>query len=712
VLRVAIVTETYHPVVGGGETQARALARGLTRLGATAMVITRRSSDELAEAEIVDGVPVYRLGPTGRNHLNKWGLLFSAFPALLRHAHSYDVIFVSGFRILGLPAILAGKLLGRPVFLKADSVGEMSGEFFAAGLRKIGLSLSSFPFRLFLALRDFVLRRGERFVAISTPLREELIQGGIAAEKIRSIPNSVDTDRFCPVDAATRQRLRHELGLPEQRDIAVFTGRLVGYKGLPGLLRVWKKIVASRSDVLLLLVGDGGMDIHDCETSLRSFVAEHELESHVRFAGSVDDVERYLQAADLFVFPTENEAFGISLIEAMSCALPAVTTAAGGVVDVATDDHDALCIPAGDDEALQAGLERLLSDRALGRRLGAAARATARRRFSEQGVVGEFAGLFAGTEEQVDEDEPEPRRLDDPLLRDLTERPRPIIEDISVVIPTLGREILESSLAWIACGEAWPAEVIVVDQGTNETAATLLARLARVGLRTRHIRSSRRGRSVGLNLGFAALTTRFVAVTDDDCFVAPDWLSIMRQRLEDATLSIVSGRVEAAGWDDNVAVVTDRRPAVYRRPRLSFDAMSGGNMGTSREVLERVGPFDEHATVQLSEDGEWCYRALRAGVAVIYAPELLLWHYGWRGAAERGEQYRAYARSHGGFYGKYLRQGDLFIALRAAIHLLRAARRWLFGLLRGKPDQARRGRAYLFGLPRGILAGMRRKRDA
>ncbi len=174
-------------------------------------------------------------------------------------------------------------------------------------------------------------------------------------------------------------------------------------------------------------------------------------------------------------------------------------------------------------------------------------------------------------------------------------------------------------------------------------------------------------------------------------------------------MSVVSGRVEPLGDEDNVAVVTSRVARTYRRPRLTFDLMSGGNMGTSMDVIRRVGLYDEDPRLRLAEDCEWSYRALRASVPLSYAPEVSLRHYGWRDAGERVEQYRAYARSHGGFYGKYIRRGDLFIALRASLHLLRCLKRWIAGTFTGNREDALRGKAYLLSLLPGIRNGMRRR---
>jgi glycosyltransferase involved in cell wall biosynthesis len=215
----------------------------------------------------------------------------------------------------------------------------------------------------------------------------------VDAEAIERIPNCVDTVRFHPATAEEKQRLRRRLGLPADRRIVVFTGRLVSYKGLPLLLKVWRDLQTSRPDTLLLLVGGGGMDIHNCEDELRSFVREHDLGRGVAFSGEVDNVQAHLQASDFFVFPTENEAFGISLIEAMACGLPAVSTTVGGVADILIHEENGLAVAAGDATGLRSALDRLLSDAELAERLAASARRSAVEDYSVERVVELYARL-------------------------------------------------------------------------------------------------------------------------------------------------------------------------------------------------------------------------------------------------------------------------------------------------------------------------------
>jgi GT2 family glycosyltransferase len=289
-------------------------------------------------------------------------------------------------------------------------------------------------------------------------------------------------------------------------------------------------------------------------------------------------------------------------------------------------------------------------------------------------------------------------------------RPRQVLEDVTVVIPTLGRPILEESLNRIASGTAWPAKVIVVDQSSSSVIAGWLAGLSSFGLNAEHVPSSQRGRAAAVNRGIERVQSRFVAVTDDDCFVEPDWLEKMAAKLRENPDAIISGRVESAGDEPVLVIVESLKPAVQRRPSLKHDLMCGGNMGVAVDVIQVVGSLDEDPCLRTAEDGEWSYRALKAKVPIIYAPDVVVQHFGWRDENQRMIQYKDYARSHGGFYGKYLRQGDWFITLRVMIHYLRACRRWIHGLVTGRPEIANYGRAYVIGLLPGIIAGMRRRK--
>jgi hypothetical protein len=289
--------------------------------------------------------------------------------------------------------------------------------------------------------------------------------------------------------------------------------------------------------------------------------------------------------------------------------------------------------------------------------------------------------------------------------------PRPVLDDITVVIPTLGRPILEECLWWIASGSAWPGGVIVVDQGMDSMVEGWVEALRAVGIGAVYVPSSQHGRSAGINRGLERVITRFVAITDDDCFVGSDWLRSMQARLLQQPDEIVTGRVDQAG-DEEVAfsVVTARNFRRYERPQLKAHPFIGGNAGLGMDLVQRIGPFDEHPCLQCAEDNDYGYRALRLGIPIVYDPDIVLYHYHWRDAGQRAARYVDYARSQGGFYGTHMRWGNWIIWQQAARDLVRGPVRWMRGAIRRDQDMVARGRADTLGLLPGIVDGLKRKR--
>jgi len=298
--------------------------------------------------------------------------------------------------------------------------------------------------------------------------------------------------------------------------------------------------------------------------------------------------------------------------------------------------------------------------------------------------------------------------MDRPMTPLNTDRePRPILADISVVIPTLGRAILQQSLEHILSGSAWPRSIIVVDQGQKEEISRWLAQIRELQIDARYIPSTERGKSAALNRGIAEVTTPFFAVIDDDCFADPGWLATAHGHLSSHPDSIVTGPALPTGTEPTVAAVTSAAATVSRRPGLFIDPFCGSNMAVGLASAHKVGPFDDAQCLHAAaEDLDWSYRALKRGIPIIYAPDVIVEHFGWRDADQRRERYQAYARSHGCFYGKHLRQWDWRIGVRVIIHYARAMRTLIKGTLNRDGDQVDMARAYLAGLAPGIRAGI------
>jgi GT2 family glycosyltransferase len=282
------------------------------------------------------------------------------------------------------------------------------------------------------------------------------------------------------------------------------------------------------------------------------------------------------------------------------------------------------------------------------------------------------------------------------------------LDDVTLVIPTLGRPVLRDCIQSVLDGDAWPARLIVVDQGDNGEVTGWLADASTSGLEITHIQSRRRGTAAATNDGIDSTASRFLAVTHDDCRVARDWLVRLRERLDESPAAIITGRVNpeegAPGYTPSI--MTSDEEAVYSRPLLDRDPLFPANMAFSMETARRNGRFNEDSRMKFAEDAEWSYRALKGGIPIIYAPEAIVEHRDWRTAEQISLTYKRYASSQGGFYGIYLREGDPFIALRAAFDILRGPWIWAKGRITGNTELVVIGKAYMVALLPGIFAGL------
>lgn len=393
--RVLFLTESFHPVLGGGENHIRMLAGRLTKRGLGALVLTRRGERDWPRDELLDGVRVVRVPPSGPGRLGKYAMVPGVVWALVSRRADYDVIVVRGGRVLGLPGILAAWALGKRFVMQPEVTGELSGDIYTWGT-PLHQPWVRRAIRALVVPRNFVLRRADAFVAISRPIREEMVAAGVAPDRVALIPHGVDTHRFRPAEVEERVSLRRRLGLAAEGGLVVYTGRLLRGKGVEVLLDAFERVIDQRRESRLVIVGDGGSQALSVESALRERAAAGPLATRVAFAGRVDNVEDYLRAADVFAFPSFFEAMPLSVLEAAACGLASVASAVGGIVDVIEDSRSGVLLPPGDAGALAEALTSLLGDAGRREALGAAARQRAVALFDLEASVERYGALFEG----------------------------------------------------------------------------------------------------------------------------------------------------------------------------------------------------------------------------------------------------------------------------------------------------------------------------
>lgn len=391
--RILFLTESFHPVLGGGEQHIRSLGARLAASGMPATVVTRRGDDAWPAEETLDGIRIRRVPPPGPGRTGKYLMVPAALAALVRERRAFDVLVVRGTRILGLAGLFVGRALGKGVVLQPELNGEMSGEIYTWGTRYAEGPVA-WAVRWATIVRNLWLRDGDAFVAMSHRIREEFLAAGVPSERIALLPHGVDTERFRPATAGERAALRARLGLPPEALVVTYTGRLLRGKGLETLVAAFERAAAREPRAHLVLVGSGAGQALSVEDELRQRVRDGGVEPRVTFAGRVDAVEDWLRASDVFAFPSIFEALGISLVEAAACGLPCVGSRTGGIVDVIEDGQTGRLVPPGDTDALAAALGDLLADPARRAAMGQAARRVALRRFDVLDSLERYRSLF------------------------------------------------------------------------------------------------------------------------------------------------------------------------------------------------------------------------------------------------------------------------------------------------------------------------------
>ena len=209
-------------------------------------------------------------------------------------------------------------------------------------------------------------------------MRDDLRQRGITT-RIEVIPHGVDLERFRPGSvppgfAPARQRL----GLDATSEMILFVGPLTERKGLDNLAAAWDRVAAQRPRAHLVLVGPertrSAQGVTSFGERLRATLSRGRGADRVIFVGQADDVEEYLRAADLFVFPSRKEGMPNVVGEAFGCGVPCVLTPFLGLPDEFGRPDEQYVLVEHDANLLAASISELLADQERRRALGHAAR--------------------------------------------------------------------------------------------------------------------------------------------------------------------------------------------------------------------------------------------------------------------------------------------------------------------------------------------------
>jgi glycosyltransferase involved in cell wall biosynthesis len=281
----------------------------------------------------------------------------------LLHSHAFGI---------SVYACLAGLRTGIPV------VCTLHGEL------DLGLT------RRWRRIKIAILRRGaSKIVLVSNHMRDRLLaESKIPVEQTAVVYNGVD----CELHAgAPNHAFRAELGISSDCFLFGAVGNVRILKSYDNLLRAAAIAVKANPKLRVAVVGEASGPLYEGLLQLR---AELGLQDIVYFAGFRTDITRPLQSFDGFVLSSKSEGFSIATVQAMASGLPVIATRSGGPEEIITDGVDGLLVPRADPDALAAAMLGLAGDGNLRAKLGKAARASARAKFSLATMLESYEEIY------------------------------------------------------------------------------------------------------------------------------------------------------------------------------------------------------------------------------------------------------------------------------------------------------------------------------
>lgn len=291
-----------------------------------------------------------------------------------RQRNSFDVVHILGQRITSLITILLCRLLHIPTVLKTP-------------ISRTPIPWIRFDKTLSRKLENLIARQASAYLTISEDIAGQLAAEGFYPERIKRLPNGVDMKRFFSI--GEKRVLREKLGLPVNKKIVLYSGRLVSRKGFDLVLAAWPQIYAACADAHLVVVGGGTTD---SVAALQRLTAE--TDQHVTYIGHVPDPASYLAVSDVYLFPSRREGLPNALLEAMSCGCACVASDIGGCVELIMPEKTGLLFSSGDAKAMVTATIRLLRDEPLAKKIGEGAHALIDAEYELHSVIKRLVALY------------------------------------------------------------------------------------------------------------------------------------------------------------------------------------------------------------------------------------------------------------------------------------------------------------------------------
>lgn len=360
--------DQHHPWAGGAELNVTETAKRLARRGYEPVLLCTRFPGAARE-DVQDGMRVRRFGNRFTYYLMLPFIVRQELRRAVRRAgRPGGVVIIE--HLNKLPFFT-------PLYTRVPVLPLAHHLFGPTAFQQVPFPVACVVYVAEKAIPMVYRRR--TFIAVSPSTRDDLIARGVAPDSIRIIPNGLDHARY------------HDRGrVADSRPTLLVLGRVEFYKRIDLVLQAVQQLMAQLPDVQLLVVGDG-----HARAALERQAADLHVGDHVTFTGFVSEAEKveHIRRAHVVVTTSEKEGWGLTVLEANGCGLPAVASDVPGLRDAVRDGDTGVLVPHGDVARLTDALLRVLRDRDYRERLSAGARRWAQE-FSWDHSEAEIAGII------------------------------------------------------------------------------------------------------------------------------------------------------------------------------------------------------------------------------------------------------------------------------------------------------------------------------
>ena len=378
-MRVLFVSDVYFPRVNGVSTSIRTFRGDLAHLGVeTVLVAPEYPGQAPATEPDMIRIPGARVPGDPEDRRMRWGRLDQVLQGL--SADDFDLVHIHTPFVAHYAGVRYARRRGIPCLATYHTFFEEYLHHYVPSLpRRIGRGLA----RAFTRAQCADVRA---LVAPSEPLRQVLHEYGVKTP-VHVIPTGLPADRFRLGDG---RRFRALAGLPPDRPLVTYIGRVAHEKNIEFLVRSFAQVRKTVPGALLVIAGEG-----PARETLRRRVADLGLAADVHFAGYLERDTALLDcyaAAAVFVFASRTETQGLVLLEAMAQGTPVVSTAELGTRSILAPACGAL-IAEEREEPFAASVVRVLTDEGLRRTLSDQGRTYARG-WSSAAMAGRLGELY------------------------------------------------------------------------------------------------------------------------------------------------------------------------------------------------------------------------------------------------------------------------------------------------------------------------------